>query len=234
MLLLAAFAAAALLTQAPSTLAAPQPPLWPVAFTVNATEGYAGKGSSHVSYYYDSMRKAEKWVRETTGLHAQDNVCQGVDAPCTDLVVGGYRWIIHPVTSECCLLWVVGCVVQQGRGANSHGASTLIANSGTFDEGCGPLVRNWIQASNGTFKGSTVIGGRAAEEWDVQGFSLNRYWSSADGANEPLKLDQGGYVSRDRTQTLPRDETYSSSHPSLRSTLYTRGRSMSTTQPHTS
>ena len=147
----------------------PQPPLWPVAFTVNATEGYAGKPQGGVTYMYDSMQHAEMWVRPKTGLHAQDNVCQGVDAPCTDLVVGGNRWIIHPTLGDCCLL-------------------------GTFAQGCGPLVRDWIRASNGTFKGSAVVGGVAADEWDVQGFALNRYWATVDGGDVPVKLDQGGFV----------------------------------------
>ena len=80
----------------PAALAALEPPLWPLAFGINATEGYTGKGRSTVSYFYDSRIPAEKWVRPATGLHAQDNVCQGVDVPCADLVVGGYRWIIHP------------------------------------------------------------------------------------------------------------------------------------------
>ena len=103
--------------------APPQAPLWPVAFTVNATEGYTGKGSGLVSYAYDSLAKAEKWTRHTTGLYAQDGVCQGVDAPCTDLVVGGNRWIIHPATDDCCLL-------------------------GTFAQGCGPLT-SALDAVNG-------------------------------------------------------------------------------------
>ena len=75
-------------------------------------------------------------------------------------------------------------------------------DSGTFAEGCGPLVRNWIQSSNGTFKGVTVIDGHSAEEWDVQGFALNRYWSSVDADNIPIKLDQGGFVNVYDTATF--------------------------------
>ena len=160
----------------------PQPPLWPSAFTVNATEGYTGKGSGKVSYAYDSQQKAEKWTRHTTGLYAQDNVCQGVDAPCTDLVVAGNRWIIHPSTGDCCLL-------------------------GTWAEGCGPLVRDWIAVSNGTFAGTAVVNNVEADEWDVKGFSLNRYWSTADRKNVPVRLDQGGYVNvydRDSFELAPR------------------------------
>ena len=156
----------------PAALAATEPPLWPLAFGINATEGYTGKGRSTVSYFYDSRIPAEKWVRPATGLHAQDNVCQGVDVPCADLVVGGYRWIIHPTSSECCLL-------------------------GTFAQGCGPLYRDWARKLNATYSGRSIVGGLEADQWDVQGFSTNRWYTPAlpsPLAGLPVKLNQGGFV----------------------------------------
>lgn len=161
-----AFGVLAHATQSP----APESPLWPEAFSINMTEQLNGKGATTpVSYYYDSSQKAEKWVRHTTGKLAQDNVCQGVDAPCTDLVTQGNRWIIHPTLGDCCLL-------------------------GTSAHGCGPLARDWIVRNKGTYAGRAVVEGVETDEWDTKGFAVNKFYQTPPPNSVPVKLDQGNDV----------------------------------------
>ena len=144
-----------------------KPPLWPVAYTINSTEGYLSKARAPVSYAYDWTQRSERFFRPTTGLQAQDNVCQGVDAPCIDLVTGGYRYIIHPKTDDCCVL-------------------------GTFAHGCGPVAQDWMVVGNGTYGGRAVVNGAETDEWTVQGNSVNKWYQTTDGA-VPTRMDQGTF-----------------------------------------
>lgn len=133
------------------------------------SEQLDGKGpTTPVTFYYDAKNKREKWVRHVTGKLAQDGVCQGVDAPCIDLVTDGLRWIIHPTLGDCCLL-------------------------GNTDHGCGPLAQNWIGRNNGSYQGKVTVSGFETDQWNVQGFATNKvYWDAAKSL--PVKLDQGNCV----------------------------------------
>lgn len=149
-----------------------QPPIadsvWPMAWKVNLTEGYEGKGSGPAQYWYDWSQKSEKWIRPT-GAYAQDGVCHSATEPCIDLVTAGYRYIIHEETKDCCLL-------------------------GTFDHGCGPVARDWIVTNNGTFAGKKTVDGVEVFAWTVQGFSSNTWYQTADADKTPVALLQGTYT----------------------------------------
>jgi len=112
-------------------------------------------------------------------------VCQGIDAPCIDLVANGSRWIIHPLQDTCCLL-------------------------GTFAQGCGPLKRDWIAANNGTYGGRSAVEGVDADEWVVMGFSENKFWQAAsEPLFSPVKMDQGGFVNiYNRNRTFVRNSSF--------------------------
>ena len=157
------------------------PPLWPVSFSIDSLEAYSGKGvPTPVSWFYDSSVPAVKFVRPLTGRNSQDGICQGLDLPCVDLAVNGSRFIVHPTQGACCLL-------------------------GTWAEGCGPVTRDWMRRNNATFQGRKRVDGVDSEEWDIQGFSLNK-WFQETGSGVPVRMDQGTFVNvYNRTTWRPTD-----------------------------
>jgi hypothetical protein len=158
------------------SLAFAPPPIsesvWATAWTANLTEG-VGSAEGSAQYFYDYSQKSEKWIRPT-GEYSQDGVCshdakQSKSEPCVDLVTQGYRYIIHPRIQGCCLL-------------------------GTFEHGCGPIRPDWIEHNNGTYVGQQTIGGVLVNGWNVQGFSKNTWYQTADASKLPVKMEQGTFI----------------------------------------
>ena len=102
-------------------------------------------------------------VDRTTGKY--DDLCSSVkkdDIPCTDLVVDGFRYLIFPTITSCCMC----CTVEQG---------------------CSILRPDWLV--NSTFIGYNITGSVKYQIWDKKGFQDNYYWQ-VDATQVPYIIDQ--------------------------------------------
>ena len=141
----------------PQTAAAPEP-FWPSVFFANFSEQHVTVATdSDIGFYaldlgFDGGKGAQAIYR-TNGTSTN---CGGVhkDTPCTQLAVGGERYLVFPEKDDCC----VCC---------------------SWAEGCGPIVPAWTQGAK--YKGRTEVNGVQCDDFEIDGFEPNRLLQTPDG-----------------------------------------------------
>eukprot|EP00483_Globobulimina_turgida_P001117 UN01119 len=138
----------------------PPPPIWPNAYTINATERsfiilHNGtlvlNSENSLITYYDYTNKRMIYQR---GKGNKDEFCSKYDntrAACTlYLETDGAMYLYYPSTDYCCKACTVG-------------------------EYCTVLKPTWI--ANGTYLGTQQIENRTCNVWNEFGVSTTDYWS---------------------------------------------------------
>ena len=164
-ILIGAFAA----TVSAST-AGPAPPIWPQAFAVNFTEETFGPTTNVTgAWWYDFTARLHRLDRSTGKNDRYCSSVDPVDAPCTHLVVAGWRYLVWPTLSKCC----------------------ACCNS---TSGCGIVAPTWMRDSNGTYSGDAPFTGSpfysgVASSWEITGLQPN-YWFTEAGTEVPVGFAQ--------------------------------------------
>lgn len=157
-------------------ISAVDPPVWPNTFSQRFVETYIIGNQSFFSvgeHFYDAAHQRSRFDRKN-GLHAA--LCNSIlneTTACTNLVVGGKRYIYFPEKKS-------GCFCCD----SAHG--------------CGILRPDWL--SEATYEGIENLLGEDFYKWSKPGTELansdgsvlDYYWASVTGPRIPRRLDEAG------------------------------------------
>ena len=127
--------------------APPTPLVWPTKFIANGTETFPSSNASGLGFsfaydlsYVDPLTEIKGAQRIFRNAGTLDNQCQAVrpGAACTQLAVGGQRYLLF--SDYCCR-----CC--------------------SWEHGCGPLSATWTEGA--TFRGTRVVAGEKCDVYHI-------------------------------------------------------------------
>ena len=152
-----------------SAMSADPQPNWPSSFFANFThEDFPKAGTSNgTGYYaldlgYDNGKGAQAIFRSD----GTSTICGKFHAntPCTQLAVGGQRYLVFPELGECCT-----CC--------------------SWKQGCGPILPQWTK--NARYEGRQTIDGTVCDAFSIRGLQVDHLMQTTDG-EKLCELDNGG------------------------------------------
>lgn len=155
-----------LLVSAFAVVSAVDPPVWPKTFSQRFVETFNMNNQSFYDvgeHWYDAANNRSRFDRKN-GLHAV--LCNSIineSTPCTQLTVGGKRYIYFPEKKS-------GCFCCDGA------------------HGCGILRQDWL--ANATYIGTENILGQDFYKWSkLDGSDPDYYYATTDATRIPRRLD---------------------------------------------
>ncbi|KAG1663607.1 hypothetical protein FOA52_009706 [Chlamydomonas sp. UWO 241] len=143
-------------------------PSWPLLFSSDFNESsiILFTRATNGTWWYD----AESGVEVVTRADGRgDRFCGSIHSldptPCTNIVTGGYRYIVFPELNECCRC----CSIEAGCGVTSH---------------------NWLAGSDVKYLGTEKKNGLSTNKWVKQGLKPLYYWATADDTQTPVEIDE--------------------------------------------
>jgi len=144
-------------------------PNWPSVFSAKFEETFSGSATPGIEGYYalDMSFKdpatgivGAQLIRRGNGT--QDGICSTLikNDECTDLAVGGQRYIYGG--GKCCR-----CC--------------------SWEHGCGPIKSSWVD--NATYAGQRVVKGQTCDSFKIQGFESNHLLQLAADPKVLCELD---------------------------------------------
>lgn len=149
-----------------SAVQADPTPLWYSQFTVNFNETtrILLKRQTIGTWWYDAAANVEVVERaDGNGDRYCGSIHPIAHTPCRHVVTNGNRYLIFPEMDQCCK-----CC--------------------TADQGCGVLRSDWLADSS--FEGQESLRGIDVFKFSKGGLQKNYYYSTADGLQIPVELDQ--------------------------------------------
>jgi hypothetical protein len=171
---------------ATASLTATPQPVWPTEFTTNFSS--PAKRTSGV-WAFSSSQASEIIV---LGDGTRDHLCSGYhnDTACTQLINGGWRYLVWPQINACC----------------------RCCSSAT---GCGVLRNDWLSNTSGNLHYVGIVEVRATSsgssrrchKWNVVGLppAHPNYWMQSVADGTPCEFDGYNYL---RDPSEPADDQY--------------------------
>mmetsp|Transcript_39627 Transcript_39627/g.117912 ORF Transcript_39627/g.117912 Transcript_39627/m.117912 type:complete len:244 (-) Transcript_39627:443-1174(-) len=152
----------------PAQLGADPEPVWPTLFSIEFNESsiILFKRTTTGKWWYDAANRIEVVHREDG---RGDQYCGSIHSldvtPCTQIVTGGFRYIVFPEHDECCR-----CCGD--------------------DQGCGVIDARWLSGGDVHYQTTEVRNGVRAYKWVKEGVKNIYYWATADARQVPVEIDK--------------------------------------------